>query len=297
MTLDPKASAYLHKLHALNFPAVSEQTPAEARAGYETSTPALFGEPDTVAAIEDTDAGGVPVRIFTPHNAGGGALLYFHGGGWVIGGPGSHGPVAQTLAARSGATTILVDYRLAPEDAYPAAIDDCFTVTVWAAAHFARIAVAGDSAGGQLAASTALRARELAIPLSLQALIYPVTNYPDPDTYGDVGVGTTLDGQGMRWYWDQYVLDRERIDEPDCSPLRAPDLSGLAPALILTAEYDPLRAEAEAYAARLREAGVPVTLHDYAGYVHGFIRMRDVLDQADTALTEVAEAVAAAVAP
>lgn len=189
---------------------------------------------------------------------------------------------------------MLVDYRLAPEHEYPAAIDDCFTVLVWAWSKFTRLAVAGDSAGGQLAASTALRAREMRIPLALQALIYPVTNYPEPDTYGNVGVGTTLDGPGMRWYWDQYMVDHARITEPDCSPLRVEDLSGLPPALILTAENDPLRAEAHAYAERLREAGVPVTLHDYEGLIHGFIRMRAVIDRADAALSEVAEAVGAA---
>jgi acetyl esterase len=293
MALDPQAVAYLERVAALNLPAMDETTPDVARANYDRGTPSLFGQADAVAEIEDTDAGGVPVRVFTPHNANGGALIYFHGGGWVIGGPGSHGAVVQTLAARSGATAILVDYRLAPEHRYPAAIDDCFTVVVWAAGRFPRLAVAGDSAGGQLAASTALRARELGIPLALQALIYPVTNYPDPDTYGDVGAGTSLDGPGMRWFWDQYVDDRARTAEPDCSPLRAADLSGLPPALILTAEYDPLRAEAHAYAERLRAAGVPVTLRDYAGYIHGFIRMRAALDQVDGALTEVSDAVAA----
>jgi acetyl esterase len=294
MSLDPQAVAYLERVAAMNLPAMDQTTPDLARASYENSTAALFGEPDAVASIEDTEAGGVPVRVFTPHNANGGALVYFHGGGWVIGGPGSHGPVVQTLAARSGATAILVDYRLAPEHRYPAAIDDCFTVAVWAAGRFPRLALVGDSAGGQLATSTALRARELGIPLALQALIYPVTDYPEPDRYGDVGAGTSLDGPGMRWFWDQYMDDPARIAETDCSPLRAADLSGLPPALILTAEHDPLRAEAHAYAERLRAAGVPVTLHDYAGYIHGFIRMRTVLDRVDAALTEVADAVAAA---
>jgi acetyl esterase len=294
MNLDPQAAAYLDRVHALNLPPISEIGPATARANYDAGTPAVFGDPEPVASVEDTDAGGVPVRIFTPRNANGGAVVYCHGGGWVVGGPDSHGPACQTLAARSGATVILVDYRLAPEHRYPAAIDDCFTVLVWAASRFARLAVAGDSAGGQLAASTALRAREVGISLELQALIYPATNYPEPDTYGGVGVGTTLDGPGMRWYWDQYMVDDARTAEPDCSPLRAEDLSGLPPALILTAENDPLRAEAVVYAERLREAGVPVTLHDYDGLIHGFIRMRAVIDRADEALTEVADAVGAA---
>jgi acetyl esterase len=221
--------------------------------------------------------------------------VYLHGGGWVVGGPDSHDPLCRTLAARSRATIIAADYRRAPEHPYPAAVEDAWTVTQWAAERFSPLAVAGDSAGGQLATAVALRARDSGPPLALQVLIYPVTNHPgSAASYGTVGEGTTLNGELMWWFWSQYLTDPSRAGEPDCSPLRAPDLSGLPPALILTAEYDPLGGEAQAYAARLREAGVTVTAYDYEGLMHGFIRMPAVIDRARDAIDEVAAAIAAA---
>ena len=192
-------------------------------------------------------------------------------------------------------SVILVDYRLAPEHPYPAAIEDAWTTTRWAAGRFPSVVVAGDSAGGQLATSIALRARDSGVDLALQILIYPVTDYPgSAAAYGTVGDETPLSGELMWWFWSQYLTDPSRAGEPDCSPMRAKDLRGLAPALILTAEYDPLAAEGEAYAARLREAGVDVTLHRYEGLIHGFIRMPAVLDRTVDALDEVAGAITAA---
>jgi acetyl esterase len=224
--------------------------------------------------------------------------VYLHGGGWVVGGPDSHDPLCRTLAARSGYTVIAPDYRRAPEHPYPAAIEDAWTVTRWASERFSPLAVAGDSAGGQLAASVALRARKSGVPLALQALIYPVTDHPgSASSYGDVGEETPLNRDLMWWFWSQYLTDASRAGEPDCSPLRAANLSGLPPALILTAEYDPLRAEGEAYGARLREAGVPATVRRYEGLIHGFIRMPAVLDRASAAIDELADAIAYALAP
>jgi acetyl esterase len=223
------------------------------------------------------------------------AVVYLHGGGWVVGGPDSHDPLCRTLAARSGCAVIAVDYRRAPEHPYPAALEDAWSATEWAAERFAPLAVAGDSAGGQLAASVALRARDAGVPLALQALIYPVTDHPgSAASYGAVGEGTPLNGKIMWWFWSQYLTDAGRAAEPDCSPLRAPDLSGLPPAVILTAEFDPLHPEGEAYAARLRQAGVPVAARRYDGLIHGFIRMPAVLDRAGEAIDEVAAAIASA---
>jgi acetyl esterase len=190
---------------------------------------------------------------------------------------------------------IAVEYRLAPEHPYPAAVEDAWTVTAWAAERFSPLAVAGDSAGGQLAAAVALRAREAGVTLALQVLIYPVTNHAfDTRSYREHGEGLVLTTALMRWFWARFLQDETRADEPDCSPLRAPDLAGLPPALVLTGEYDPLRDEGEAFARRLSEAGVPVRLRRYEGLIHGFIRMPAVIDRANDAIDEVAGAVASA---
>ena len=328
MPLDPQVVSYIAQLQELGALPASEVPLQTARSGYDAGAAALFGPADEVASVEDVDAAGVPVRVFRPRDGarvtdpgpdqthpGGStfaatlpqnsplqdstaAVVYLHGGGWVVGGPESHDPLCRTLAARSGCTLIAADYRRAPEHPYPAAIEDAWTAARWAAERFSQLAVAGDSAGGQLAASVALRARESGIRLALQALIYPVTNHPgSASSYGDVGEETPLNGELMWWFWSQYLTDASRAGEPDCSPLRAPDLSGLAPALILTAEYDPLHNEGEAYGARLREAGVPATVHRYEGMIHGFIRMPAVLDRASGAIDEVATALADALTP
>ncbi|HEY2656791.1 MAG TPA: alpha/beta hydrolase [Solirubrobacteraceae bacterium] len=299
MPLDPQVVSYIAQLQDLGARPASELPLQTARSGYDAGAAALFGPADEVASVEELDAAGVPVRVFRPSaDDSVSAVVYLHGGGWVVGGPDSHDPLCRTLAARSGYTVIAADYRRAPEHPYPAAIEDAWTVARWAAERFSRLAVAGDSAGGQLAASVALRAREGGVPLALQALIYPVTDHPESaSSYGHVGDATPLNGELMWWFWSQYLTDASRAGEPDCSPLRAADLSGLPPALILTAEYDPLRAEGEAYGARLREAGVPATVHRYEGLIHGFIRMPAVLDRASGAIDEVADAIADALAP
>jgi acetyl esterase/lipase len=294
--LDPQAVSYLAQLRELGARPASAMPLETARSGYDAGAAALFGPPDDVALVEDLNAAGVRVRLYRPAaQSEGPAVVYLHGGGWVVGGPDSHDPLCRTLAARSGCTLVAVDYRLAPEHPYPAAIEDAWTVTRWAAERFSPLAVAGDSAGGQLAASVALRARESGLPLALQVMIYPATDHPGSATsYGTVGEGTSLNGELMWWFWSQYLTDASRAAEPDCSPLRAADLSALPPALILTAEFDPLHAEGEAYATRLRDAGVDVTVHRYDGLIHGFIRMPAVLDRSRQAIDEVAGAIAAA---
>jgi acetyl esterase len=297
--LDPQVVSYIAQLQELGVRPASELPLETARSGYDAGAAALFGPADEIASVEDLNAAGVPVRVFRPTaDEAIPAVVYLHGGGWVVGGWESHDPLCRTLAARSGCTVIAADYRRAPEHPYPAAIEDAWTVARWAAERFSPLAVAGDSAGGQLAASVALRARKSGVPLALQALIYPVTDHPgSASSYGDVGEETPLNRDLMWWFWSQYLTDASRAAEPDCSPLRAANLSGLPPALILTAEYDPLRAEGEAYGARLREAGVPATVRRYEGLIHGFIRMPAVLDRASAAIDEVAVAIAYALAP
>ena len=295
MPFDPQVTVYLDRLRALALPPPWDTPVADARRAYEDSAVGLFGPVAELVAVEDVDADGVPARVYRPVAEALPGLVYFHGGGWVVGNLGSHDPLCRTLAARSGCALIAVDYRLAPEHPYPAAVEDAWTATLWAAQRFSPLAVGGDSAGGQLAASVALRARDADLALALQALIYPVTDQAfDRRSYRDQTEGRALNAEQMTWFSDQYLTDEAQAAEPDCSPLRAADLAGLPPALVLTAEYDPLCDEGEAYARRLSEAGVAVTQRRYDGLIHGFIRMPGMLERATDAIDEVATAVRAA---
>ena len=226
-------------------------------------------------------------------------LVYFHGGGWVIGGLDTHDGTCRLLCRDAGCVVVSVDYRLAPEHRYPAAAEDCYAATQWLADHAseigidpARIAVGGDSAGGNLAAAVALMARDRGTPtLAFQLLIYPVT---DADftrgSYIDNAEGYFLTTASMEWFWGHYVPDEATRSEAYCAPQQAKDLAGLPPALVLTAEFDPLRDEGEAFAARLKEAGVATTVTRYDGMIHGFFSMTGL---AKAALDAVAESVAA----
>jgi len=205
----------------------------------------------------------------------------------------------RMLTNATGCVTVSVDYRLAPEHKFPAAPEDCYAVTKWIAGNAAalnvdpqRIAVGGTSAGGNLAAAVALLARDRRGPrLLLQLLIYPVTNYDfTTGSYHENATGYVLTTEDMRWFWRHYLTREEQAGEPAASPLRAKSLADLPPALVITAGCDPLRDEGEAYAARLRDAGVPVTLTQYPGMFHGFIRMTRILDQARAGLDEMAGA-------
>lgn len=292
MPLHPQAAAHLEWLHEQGVPPYYELGPEESRKVLEARLQLLFGEPDPVASVADVSAGGVPARVYKP-NGGGAGVVYFHGGGWVLGSLASHDKLCRTLAARSGSTVISVDYRLAPEHPHPAAVEDAWAATVWAAERWSPLAIAGDSAGGHLAAVTALRARDKGLPLAHQALVYPVTDCDfETLSYREHGVGTTLTTTTMRWYWDNYVSDA--ADRWEASPLRARDLSGVAPALVITAEYDPLCDEGEAYARRLEDAGVPVVLSRYEGQMHGFFCMPGVIDAGRDAVDEVARVLRAA---
>jgi acetyl esterase len=290
--LDPDVERYLARL--AEAPADADQPDlATLRREYDAAAPGLFGSAPTIDSAEDHDADGVPVRVYRPTGGERGALVYLHGGGWVLGGLDSHRPLCQTLAARSGQAVVAVDYRLAPEHPYPAAVEDAWTAYRWAHGCFDQVAVGGDSAGGHLSATVARRARDAGLALALQALIYPATDYGGKwPSYREYTTGPAFHAAEMRWFWEQFLDDPSRAGEADCSPLRGSDLSGLAPALVLTAEHDPLRDEGEAYAYALREAGVPVTLHRYDGLIHGFLRMPGVIARADQVLSLVAATVA-----
>ena len=310
MTLDPQVRRYLDNVLAAGLPPLYGQPLAQVRQSARAAGPAMFGPVDPVAGVEDLalpgPAGAIPVRVYRPAAAGAGprgALVWFHGGGWVLGDLDSHDPLCRSLAARTGAVVVAVDYRLAPEHVFPAAIVDCWTVTQWLAANGAslgidslRLAVGGDSAGGTLAATVAVKARDSGLPLRLQALVYPITDCDfSTDSYDECseGFGLTLDA--MAWFWNLYAPGELRF-AADAAPLRVESLAGVAPALVLTAEYDVLRSEGEAYAARLADAGVPTTHTPYAGLTHGFIRMPGILDRANVAIEEIAAAVRAALA-
>ncbi|MFI0352157.1 alpha/beta hydrolase [Actinomadura sp. 9N407] len=232
------------------------------------------------------EGGPVPVRLYRP--AGRSplpALVYFHGGGWVIGGPDNVDAACREFAARAGCAVLSVDYRLAPEHPFPAAVQDAWAVTAAATGEPGRfgvdpqaVAVAGDSAGGNLAAVVALLARERGVRLVHQLLVYPATDTAmDTASYAAYGTGYGLDAGSMGRFMRLYQGDADPAD-PRLAPLRAPDLAGAAPATVITAEYDVLRDEGEAYARRLQEAGVPVLLRRYEGMVHSFFLLPELFD-------------------
>jgi acetyl esterase len=281
--LDPKVAARL----ALQLAGPAFDDPAQARAAYEAGTAELAGPVEEVADVQDV-AGPPPLRVITPEDPHG-TVVFLHGGGWVVGSIASHDHVGRRLANASGARVVLVDYRLAPEHPFPAALADAEAALAYARDAFDEpLVVAGDSAGGNLAAVVARRHRDA---IALQALVYPVLDmHLDSDTYAAFGDGRYgLSHAGMAWYRDLYAPADP--DDPDVSPLRADDLEGLPPAVLLLASHDVLRGEGEAYAARLRAAGVPTRLTIYDGTVHGFLRWTAVTDIAGTALADLGGAI------
>ena len=304
MPLDPQAQRVIDAMAALNLKPVEESTPAEARESIRTRTAALGPFPDVAAVVDHrvpVSGGEIIVRAYSPGGPGPHpALVYYHGGGWVIGDLYSHDGLCRSITNAARCAVLSVDYRLAPESKYPVAVEDSYAALLWIVANAERlgidrrrIAVGGDSAGGNLATVMALVARDRKGPrLALQVLIYPVTDHDlDTRSYRENATGYVLTREGMRWFWNHYLAREAQGREPYASPLRASSLAGLPPALIITAEYDPLCDEGEAYAARLRDAGVPVTLTRYPGMFHGFVRLTNVLDKARTALDEIASSV------
>ena len=285
-------------------------TPAEARQKLDDDIAALGIEPIPLASVEDRTvpgpAGDVPVRVYRPRDDEASAgVVYFHGGGWTICSLDTHDGSCRLLATEADVVVVQVDYRLAPEHKFPAAAEDAFAATAYVAEHAdefgidpARLAVAGDSAGGNLAAAVAQMARDREGPeLAFQFLVYPVIDGTrEHPSFTENGEGYFLTAQQMRWYWDQYTDRPEDRTNPYASPIVAEDLSGLPPALVVTAEFDPLRDEGEAYAGALEDAGVPAAVHRAPGMFHGFFALRKVLDEAGEANDLAFEAVRKALA-
>jgi acetyl esterase len=310
MPVTAEVKTILDLLAAMEAPPIEEVTPDEMRVQYEAMS--LAATKADLASVEDRvvpgPAGDVPVRVYVPSGSETGTrpvLVYFHGGGWVIGNLESHDPTVRALAARSGITVVSVDYRLAPEHPFPAALDDCVAAVEWVVASASelsidpsRLAVGGDSAGGNLAAVVACRLRDTPAAPRFQLLVYPVTDgtmgHP---SYSENADGYFLTRDMMAWFWQHYVGSGSRTD-PAVSPLHAPAsaLEGVAPALVITAEFDPLRDEGEAYAGRLSDAGVPCTTSRYDGVIHGFFQMGDMIPEGSEALDEAADALRRALA-
>jgi acetyl esterase len=282
-------------------PPLYEMSLAEARAADLASIRAGGGEPEPVHEVTDLTipgpGGELALRLYRPV-AGGPlpVLLYFFGGGWVLGTIDTADGVSRTLANSAGAMVAVVGYRLAPEHPFPAAIDDCYAATAWVAAHAteigadpARLAVGGDSAGGNLAAAVALRARADGPALAGQLLVYPNTDQlADDESIRAADDRFLFNRHSVAWYRQHYLLDAADAASPLASPLRAGSLAGLPPALVITAECDPLRDQGEAYARRLADEGVQVELSRYEGMAHGFFTMAGTVDASRAALAQAA---------
>jgi acetyl esterase len=292
MPLDPQTQFLLQQMEAAGAPPLHTLPVPVAR---EVALMAPFppGPAGPLARVEDSaipgPAGDIPVRIYTPEGTGPFPILvFYHGGGFVICNLDTHDGICRSLASSVGCLTISVDYRLAPDHKFPAAPEDCLAALRWAAANGAeiggdpaRIAVAGDSAGANLATVVALLARDAGgPPLAGQLLFCPVTQHYDTGfpSYTENAEGYFLTRDTMTWFSDQYLRSASDVDDFRASPLRAADLGGLPPALVITAEYDPLRDEGEAYAQRLVVAGVPTTLTRYPGVIHDFVMMAGAID-------------------
>jgi acetyl esterase len=298
MPVDPQIQELLDLRAAL--PPMHTLSVADARKQFAARDVPGLRIPD-IAAVRQQDIAGpggpLTLRIYTPLGTGPFPLMvFFHGSGFVVCNLDTHDAMCRNLAAGAGCVVVSVDYRLAPEHKFPAGPNDCLEATRWAAAHASdlgadaeRLVVAGDSAGGNLAAVTALRIRdEGGPPLAAQLLIYPVTDHHTAawPSYVQNAEGYGLTRKGMEWFWGHYLADPQDGAHPHASPFHAASLAGLPPALVITAQYDPLRDEAEAYGERLRQAGVPVEIRRWNGMNHGFFFVPGLVDRAGTAIDE-----------
>ncbi len=295
MSVHPQVARYLEEVAKVDIPSFDEMTPELIRS---TLTPSP--EPHLPAQkIENLglaiNSAEVPIRIYTPANrqdvaaSKSPALVYFHGGGWVMGTLDAYDGLCQDLAGTSGCKIISVDYRMAPEYPYPIPFEDAYAATEWISDNAAdlgidqtRIAVGGDSAGGNLATAVALKARESkSLNLAYQMLVYPVTNYQfDTESYLKYGSNYFLTKRAMEWFWDQYLPDESAGREFYASPLRCKDLSELPETLVITAGYDPLYSEAVQYVDQMRRSGCHVEHINYEDMIHGFFRRSDLYDRA-----------------
>ncbi len=309
MRLDPQAEALLKKLKDAGAQPFETLTPAEGRIavlGFKD----LGGEPEDVASVDHHFVPGptadVPAWIYRPSGSSAGplpGLIYFHGSGWVVGNIAVCDFLSRALANRTGCVVIAVNYQKAPEHKFPVPFDDCYAATRWVFDNASslgldagRIGVIGDSAGGNLAAAVTLRARDENGPrLAFQVLVYPAIQYgwDTPSSHANAE-GFLLQRASMEYFWKHYVKSPIDGTNPYCSPLAAQDHSGLPPALIVSAEFDPLCDDGRMYADKLEAAGVPVRFHLYEGMIHGFLWMSGVLDQSKALLNEIGREVKSA---
>lgn len=294
MPLHPQAKALMKLMDAAGVGYSPDSTPESMRDAMNAAVSSAAARARDVFGVEDAlvsaPHGGVPVRVYRPSAQPSlPILMWIHGGGWVTGTLDTEDSLCRLLCDHTEAIVVSIDYRLAPETKFPGAVDDCLAAWTWVAEHAsdlggdpARIALGGDSAGGNLAAVVALLARDLGLPAPvLQVLIYPVTDHEfESGSMIDNAKGYFLEADEMRWFFDHYAADPADFADWRMSPLRAPDVGGLPPAVVITAEFDPLRDQGEAYGARLQAAGVPTQVVRAEGLFHGFFGMHPFLPPA-----------------
>jgi len=312
MPLHPQVQALMDRRAELGFPDMQDVTPDEARANARAGKAAIPAVAEPVGEITEQTipgpAGDIPIRIYRPSAPGPHSLIMlFHGGGWVLGDVDSEDSTSRGLVNRVNAVLVSVDYRMAPETRFPGAPEDCYAATVWAVEHAeelgvdaSNLAVAGTSAGGNLSAAVAQMARDRGGPvIKHQVLFCPVIDYKfDRSSYVENAEGYGLTRDGMIWFWDQYVGAGNEAEgrNPYASPIRADDLSGLADATVIAAEFDPLLDEAADYAAALKAAGNDVIFTEYPGMTHGFNGSFGLIDAAVEACTEASNRILASFA-
>jgi acetyl esterase len=303
-TLDPQVRELLDLLEASGLPPLWELSPPDAR-NQASALDELVGAGPEVGRVENfaipTSWGEIAARRYVPGDAAG-VVLWIHGGGWVICDLESHDAMCRLLANRSGCEVVAIDYRRAPEHPFPAPLEDAWDALRWLSPRSGGrpLILGGDSAGGNLAAVCALRARDRGGPaLALQVLVYPVTDCNlDTPSYAQHGSGpdTFLTREEMEWFWRLYIADPDARANPEASPLRADDHSGLPPTIVLTAEYDPLRDDGIHYVQALEAAGVPVSHHHYDDVVHAFFTLVNLIVRGDEAVAQVGGEIREAVA-
>ena len=304
MTLNPQVQQLLEKLNSRAAPSMAEQTVCEAREAFAKMCK-MLSKPEEIAKVDDRKIPGfqneLSIRIYSPEQPTPlPCLVYFHGGGWVIGDLDTHDPLCRSIANKAECIVVSVDYSLAPESKFPVAVMDAYQSVQWVCDHVeelaidpARLAVGGDSAGGNLAAVVCYLAHQRKGPaISYQMLFYPSTGFQFTPSYEKYGEGYHLTKATMKWFRQQYLSDHADLKNPMAAPLLIPNevTPMLPPAYILTAEYDPLRDGGLEYAEKLKNAGVKTRYICYPGMIHGFLNMTEALDDGKRAIAEAAEA-------